>query len=571
MVFAASGTGAMEAAFVNFLRKGDTAIVVDGGKFGERWGKFAKAYGVNAVVLKCEWGQPVQPSAVEQALRENPQAKAVYVQANESSTGVYHPVQQLAQVTARTGAILVVDAISALGAMPLPMDAWGIDVLVSAGHKALGLPPGIAFLAASEKAWKLNESADLPRFYFDLKRERDSQRKNQTAWTPAIALVEGLDESLAMFREEGLENVFARHERMARAARAAMQALGLTLYSKSPSRRHDHRARCPTASTRRSWSSTSSPTTGSSWWAARTRPRAGSSASRTSATSTTSTCWWWSGAVERGLHDLGAKMQLGAGLTAAQKSFAGGDRCASSSPTTSPRRRRPSSSAFPERQVDFKVGLKPAELREIIGGYDALAVRSATKVTADILAAAPRLRVIGRAGTGVDNIDLAAATRQRRGGDERPGRQQRLGGGAHAGAPARARAADRGRFAEHARRQVGEEEVLLRPRALGQDARRGGHRQHRRAGRAAGEGVRDEGGRATTLPQRGGGGKAGRRAGGAAGDLPAQRRDHAARAADRADQEHGGRAAARADEAGRAADQLRPRRAGGREGAGARR
>ena len=162
LVFAASGTGAMEAAFVNFLRKGDTAVVVDGGKFGERWGKFAKAYGVNAVTLKCEWGHPVDPAAVTSALRENPQAKAVYVQANESSTGVYHPIRELAQVTAKTGAILVVDAISALGAMTLPMDEWGIDVLVSAGHKALGLPPGIAFLAAGEKAWKLNESADLP-------------------------------------------------------------------------------------------------------------------------------------------------------------------------------------------------------------------------------------------------------------------------------------------------------------------------------------------------------------------------------------------------------------------------
>ena len=164
LVFASSGTGAMEASFVNFLQRGDTVIVVDGGKFGERWGKFAKAYGVNAITLKCEWGNPVEPAAVEKALRENPAAKAVYVQANESSTGVYHPIQQLAAITAKTRAILVVDAISALGAMPLPMDAWGIDVLVSAGHKALGLPPGIAFLAAGDKAWKLNETADLPRF-----------------------------------------------------------------------------------------------------------------------------------------------------------------------------------------------------------------------------------------------------------------------------------------------------------------------------------------------------------------------------------------------------------------------
>jgi len=323
LVFAASGTGAMEAAFVNFLRKGDTAVVVDGGKFGERWGKFAKAYGVNAVTLKCEWGHPVDPAAVTSALRENPQAKAVYVQANESSTGVYHPIRELAQVTAKTGAILVVDAISALGAMTLPMDEWGIDVLVSAGHKALGLPPGIAFLAAGEKAWKLNEAADLPRFYFDVKRERENQRKNQTAWTPAIALVEGLDESLAMFREEGLENVFARHERMARAARAGMQALGLTLYSKSPSS---------------AMTTVVAPDGVDSEKLVKhlfnrygIKLVGGQDAAKGRIFRIAHLGYFDDfdmlvviGAVERGLHDLGARVQLGAGLAAAQQSFAGG-------------------------------------------------------------------------------------------------------------------------------------------------------------------------------------------------------------------------------------------------------
>ena len=323
LVFAASGTGAMEAAFVNFLRKGDTAVVVDGGKFGERWGKFAKAYGVNAVTLKCEWGHPVDPAAVTSALRENPQAKAVYVQANESSTGVYHPIRELAQVTAKTGAILVVDAISALGAMTLPMDEWGIDVLVSAGHKALGLPPGIAFLAAGEKAWKLNESADLPRFYFDIKRERENQRKNQTAWTPAIALVEGLDESLAMFREEGLENVFARHERMARAARAGMQALGLTLYSKSPSS---------------AMTTVVAPDGVDSEKLVKhlfnrygIKLVGGQDGAKGRIFRIAHLGYFGDfdmlvviGAVERGLHDLGARVELGAGLAAAQQSFAGG-------------------------------------------------------------------------------------------------------------------------------------------------------------------------------------------------------------------------------------------------------
>ena len=322
LVFAASGTGAMEASFVNFLKRGDTVVVVDGGKFGERWTKFAKAYGVNAVVLKCEWGSPVEPAAVEKALRENPAAKAVYVQANESSTGVYHPVQQLAQVTAKTSAILVVDAISALGAMPLPMDAWGIDVLVSACHKALGLPPGLAFLAAGKKAWELNEAADLPRFYFDVKRERDNQKKNQTAWTPAITLVEGLDESLSMYREEGLENVFERHARMARAARAAMQALGLVLYSKSPSA---------------AMTTVVAPDGVDSEKLVKhlfkqygIKLVGGQDAAKGKIFRIAHLGYFDDfdmlvviGAIERGLHDLGAKIELGAGLTAAQRSFAG--------------------------------------------------------------------------------------------------------------------------------------------------------------------------------------------------------------------------------------------------------
>lgn len=323
IVLASSGTGAMEASWVNFLRRGDKVVVVDGGKFGERWGKFAKAYGVNAVTLKCEWGTPVAPAAVEGALREHPDAKAVYLQANESSTGVYHPVRELAQVTARTQAILVVDAISAMGAMPLPMDEWGIDVLIGAGHKALGLPPGIAFLAASDKAWKLNEAADLPRFYFDLKRERESQKKNQTAWTPAITLVAGLDESLQMFREEGLEAVFQRHERMARAARAGMQGLGLTLYSKSPS---------PAMTTVLAPEGIDSEKLTKHLFKQYGIKIVGGQDAAKGKIFRIAHLGYFDdfdmlviiGAIERGLHDLGAKIQLGAGLTAAQQSFAQG-------------------------------------------------------------------------------------------------------------------------------------------------------------------------------------------------------------------------------------------------------
>jgi aspartate aminotransferase-like enzyme len=320
LVFASSGTGAMEAAFVNFLRKGDSVIVVDGGKFGERWGKFAKAYGVTAITLKCEWGTAVEPGAVEKALRENPAIKAVLVQANESSTGVYHPVRELAQVTAKTGAILVVDAISALGAMPLPMDEWGIDVLVSACHKALALPPGLAFLAAGEKAWKLNETADLPRFYFDVKRERENQRKNQTAWTPAITLVEGLDESLQMYREEGLEACFARHERLGRAARAGMTALGLTLYSKSASN---------AMTTVLAPDGVDSEKLVKHLFSRYGIKLVGGQDAAKGKIFRIAHLGYFDefdmlvviGAIERGLHDLGAKIPVGAGLAAAQKAL----------------------------------------------------------------------------------------------------------------------------------------------------------------------------------------------------------------------------------------------------------
>jgi aspartate aminotransferase-like enzyme len=236
LVFAASGTGAMEGAVSNFLKKGDKAIVVDGGKFGERWWKICKAYGVEPVVIKLEWGKAVTPEQVKKALDENPTAKAVYVQASESSTGVAHPVKEICALTrARENTITVVDAISALGAFNLPMDEWGMDILLSGSQKALMLPPGLAFAAASEKAWRLAETADLPRFYFNWKKEREMQAKNQTNYTPAVTLLVGLAEVLTWLKEDGLEKVFKRHERMSKAARAAMTALGMKLFTDSPS------------------------------------------------------------------------------------------------------------------------------------------------------------------------------------------------------------------------------------------------------------------------------------------------------------------------------------------------
>ena len=229
LILASSGTGAMEASVTNTLSPGEEVLVVNAGKFGERWGKIAAAYGIKVHELKVEWGQAVQPDAVQRALDENRGVRAVLMQASETSTTALHPVEAIAAITRRRDVLLVVDGITAVGVCDVPMDAWGIDILVTGSQKALMLPPGLAFLALSERAWERTKTAKTPRFYFDLKRERDNLAKNTTAWTPAISLIIGLRECLAMMKEEGFANVFARHERNARATRTAAEALELTL------------------------------------------------------------------------------------------------------------------------------------------------------------------------------------------------------------------------------------------------------------------------------------------------------------------------------------------------------
>ncbi len=232
VVLAASGTGAMEASVTNFLRRGDKALYVNGGKFGERWGKILKAYGCQAVEIPVEWGRAVDPATVRSALDADPEIRAVYVQASETSTAVRHPVEELAAITReRPDVLLVVDGITAVGVFDLPMDSLGIDVLVTGSQKALMLPPGLAFIAWSEKAERFLGTADLPRFYFDVKAERKKQLDNQTAWTPAVSLVVGLADVLRQIREETREGVFARTGRLAKATRAAVKALGLELYA----------------------------------------------------------------------------------------------------------------------------------------------------------------------------------------------------------------------------------------------------------------------------------------------------------------------------------------------------
>ena len=232
LIFASSGTGAMEGAVTNTLCAGDKAIVVAGGKFGERWANICKAYGVKAQVFPVEWGRSIDPPVIDQALKEDPSIKAVFTQATETSTGVVYPIKEIAEIVSQyPGTIIVVDAVSHLGAVELPMDGWKLDIVVAGSQKALMLPPGLAFAALSDKAWEFVAKSTLPRFYFDFKKEQKNLTQNQSAYTPAVSLVMGLAESLKKIKEEGLNNIFARHARLAKATREAMLALGLTLYA----------------------------------------------------------------------------------------------------------------------------------------------------------------------------------------------------------------------------------------------------------------------------------------------------------------------------------------------------
>ncbi len=232
LLLASSGTGAMEAAIANLFSPGDRVVVVRGGKFGERWAEICDAFGVETVCVDVEWGCAVDPSEVGAAFESAPDARALLVQASETSTGVYHPIRELADLVHESPErLMVVDGISGVGVHDLPMDAWGLDVVVSGSQKSWMLPPGLAFIALSEAAERaVNESAGR-RYYFDLRKELGNQRKNSTTWTPPVSLIVGLREALAMLLEEGLPKLFARHEAMARMVRGACEALGLELFA----------------------------------------------------------------------------------------------------------------------------------------------------------------------------------------------------------------------------------------------------------------------------------------------------------------------------------------------------
>ena len=231
LLFAASGTGAMDATVSNLFSRGDKVIVCCAGKFGERWAEIVKAYGLDANVITVPYGQVVSAAQVEAALAQEPSTKAVFVQASETSTGAAHDVRAMAAAIAKTDAIFVVDAITGLGTMPLDIDGWGLDVVIGGSQKAFMIPPGLAFLSISPKAWKFTETATLPHFYFNLKKEKKSGDAGESSWTPATSLILALAEALRYVKQLSMAKLIRNAELLAEATRAAAQELGLELFS----------------------------------------------------------------------------------------------------------------------------------------------------------------------------------------------------------------------------------------------------------------------------------------------------------------------------------------------------
>lgn len=233
LILTASGTGGLEAAIVNLICPGDRVVAVSIGAFGERFADIATTYGADVTLVSAPWGRAADPLALEQALERAPDARLVLVTHNETSTGVTNDLRTLASVVrARPDApLLVVDAISSVGAIPLLTDEWGCDVVVSGSQKSWMSPPGLAMISLGPRAWQAVERATCPRFYFDLRAARRSAERGQTPWTPAVSLLFSLRAALAMMRQEGLEAIFARHRRVAQEMREGAQVLGLELFA----------------------------------------------------------------------------------------------------------------------------------------------------------------------------------------------------------------------------------------------------------------------------------------------------------------------------------------------------
>ena len=231
LIFAASGTGAMEGSVVNLLSPGDKALVVRGGKFGERFGEICQAYGIEFTAIDVEWGKTVDPKKIDDILKKDKKIKAVYTTLCETSTGVAADIEAIARVLKNYEAVLVVDAISGLAAIPIKTDEWGVDIVVAGSQKGLMIPPGLAFVSVSSKAWQMIEKSTLPKYYFDFKAYKKAIAKIDTPFTPAVNLMIALREALKIIKEEGLDVIFERHKKLASAVRSAVKAMGLELFS----------------------------------------------------------------------------------------------------------------------------------------------------------------------------------------------------------------------------------------------------------------------------------------------------------------------------------------------------
>jgi aspartate aminotransferase-like enzyme len=230
ILLASSGTGAMEASVINLLSPGDHAVFVNGGKFGERWGKMLSAFGMVPHEVKVEWGRAVRPEQIEDALKAHPESKAVFTQASETSTCAIHPIGAIGEVTRRRDVLLIVDGITSVGVFEQKMDEWGVDAFVTGSQKALMLPPGLGLVALSDRGLEAAKKNRTPKFYLDLLKELKSQRdEHTTAFTPTVSLIFGLNKSLELLHHETLPRVFARHQVMAEATREGGRALGLKL------------------------------------------------------------------------------------------------------------------------------------------------------------------------------------------------------------------------------------------------------------------------------------------------------------------------------------------------------
>lgn len=233
--FTSSGTGAMEASIVNVLSPGDKIIVVRGGKFGERFGDIAKAFGIEVIAVDIPWGSGPKPEVIKETLKKNPGVKGVYTTLCETSTATVFDIKAIGEVVKATDALFVVDTISGLGADNFENDAWAVDIAVCGSQKGLMIPPGLAFCSVSEKAWKAVETSKLPKFYFNFKKYKKAWLDTDTPFTSAITLVIGLKKALEKINKQGIDNVIAEHDTQARAFRAACKEIGLEIFSKSPS------------------------------------------------------------------------------------------------------------------------------------------------------------------------------------------------------------------------------------------------------------------------------------------------------------------------------------------------